>query len=1128
MHVKKLLFERTCAVLILSQFVAVAFLAFSSSCAAGEVEVELFETAVRPILAEKCVSCHGPDEQSGGLRLDSRQAAIRGGSTAAAVVPGNPTKSLMLLAVQRTGELAMPPDDPLSAEQIKSIQLWIESGAAWPDYVLPLGGATQAAVKNHWAFQPVRRASLPKIANAAWPSTSVDTFILARLEEKQLTGSPPADRRTLIRRVTYALTGLPPTPSAVERFVQDASEEAYPQLVERLLASPQYGEHWARYWLDVARYSDTKGYVYAREERFWVHAWNYRDWVVEALNEDMPYNRFLLLQLAADQVENTDRENGDAKNSDAKNLAAMGFLTLGRRFLGVERDIIDDRIDVVCRGMMGLTLSCARCHDHKYDPIPTADYYSLYGVFDSCIENLVRLAPRTANTEFEAELSMRQQKLSDKLAEHRNRSAEHVRNRIDDYLFAQSELSKYPASGFDQVFQAEDLLPAFVRRWERFLRDSKKRQEPVFSAFHAYAELPSESFASGALEVTRSLQALAPSELNPIVSEVFEQPPESFRQVCDRYGELFARVKQQWEAACMAASEAGQGMPTELDDPHAEALRQMLYEPDAPCQVPAGPISHSEAYFDTDSCTELWKLQGEVDRWLIQTDVRAPYALTLVDTSRPIEPRIFRRGNPLNLGREVPRQLPAVLAGEDRQPFQQGSGRLELAHAIVDPANPLTARVLVNRIWAKHFGQGLVTTPSDFGTRASAPSHPQLLDWLASQFVEQGWSIKQLQRWIVMSSTFRQSSCGPLDAHRLAMAQQVDPGNRLLWRMNAQRLTFEEFRDSLLSATGELEPGVGGKPVELFTEPFPKRRTLYGLVDRQYLPGTLRMFDFANPDLHVPKRNETTVPQQALFFMNHPLVIQAARRLSERTAGLESRHRVAELFRRTLQRLPSTAEVETALALVHSAQHDMDPAADRSRTASDWQYGYGGLTQQSDRIIDFRPLPHFTGDAWQGGSNWPDSELGWVQLTAEGGHPGNDRSHAAIRRWTAPMAMIVNIRSRLRHEPAPGDGIRAFVVSSRQGILQSAVVHQDTRELNVDRIQLAQGESIDFLVDIGDVLNSDQFLWQVTIQSVGAHNETVKNWNSSLDFPENSVRKLEAWEQLAQVLLWSNEFLFVD
>lgn len=1099
---------------------------------ADEATLRFFENQVRPVLLEHCAPCHG-DEQEAGLRVDSLEGLLKGGDSGPALVPGDAASSLVVQAIRHQGGLEMPPDGPLKPQQIDALVAWVNSGAYWPKPRPSGSGSSElgpgeapgdaASGADHWAFQPVEEPPIPTPQRVGWARTAVDAFVLAKLETAGLAPSPEADRRTLIRRATYAVTGLPPTPEETAAFVRDPDPQAYERLIERLLDSPRYGEHWARHWLDVARYSDTKGYVYAREERFWVHAWSYRDWVVKAFNHDLKYDRFLMLQIAADQVK--DRAPGD--------LAAMGFLTLGRRFLGVEDDIIDDRIDVVTRGTMGLTVGCARCHNHKYDPIPTADYYSLYGVFDSSAERLVPLGKSDMNdSDFYRELQVRQEKLATRTAESRAEFSALARRRIGEYLYAQTELEKYPHDGFDQILQKDDLLPAFVRRWEDYLRGARTQKDPVFVPWHDYRELSADTFAADATGVTERLRESPSESVNPLVRKSFETSPKSFGEVIERYTALFGEIDARWQMLQKTAEANGAEPPMALPDPAAEQLRRVLYGVGSPCEVPDQPIVHTEDLFDSATCTELWKLQGDVDRWIIGAKVHAPYALTLVDRPIPVQPQIFRRGNPATKGAEVPRQFLEVLAGEQRKPFQIGSGRFELAAAIASPTNPLTARVMVNRVWTHHFGQGLVTTPSDFGTRAEMPSHPELLDYLAARFVEEGWSLKKLHRSILLSSTFRQTSSESSDPELRALARRVDPQNRLLWRMNPHRLSFEEFRDSLLAVSGMIDLEMGGKPVELFKQPFPARRSLYGLVDRQFLPTARRVFDFANPDLHIAQRSETTVPQQALFFLNHPLVIEHAKQLASRVGEAENDSLAVEwLFQRVLQRDPSPRETREALELVRLPAADSTVVA--SVTAKDWQYGYGELDAEHERVVNFSPLPYFTGTAWQGGPSWPDPKLGWVQLTAEGGHPGNDRKHASVRRWTAPRRMTIAIRSELNHQAAPGDGIRAFVVSSQSGLLEQATVHQQAIDLTVDPFTVEAGESIDFLVDIGDVLNSDQHSWKVRIEEQMAAPEPAAVeaplvWDSGQDFISDDVQQLNPWEQLAQILLCTNEFLFID
>jgi len=925
---------------------------------------------------------------------------------------------------------------------------------------------------GHWAFVAPRDPVVPGPA-----ANPIDAFVERALKRSGLRPAPEADRRTLIRRLSYTLTGLPPRPGQVRDFLRDRDPAAYERLVERLLNSPHYGEHWGRHWLDVARYSDSKGYVYGREERFWTHAWAYRDWVVKALNADLPYDRFLLLQIAADQV--ADRAPGDE--------AAMGFLTLGRRFLGVKRDIIDDRIDVVTRGTMALTVSCARCHDHKYDPIPTADYYSLFGVFDSSVERAVALGdPATGGEAFQKRLRELQAKYDQTFAKHRKAASDRARARVADYLCAQAELEKYPAEGFDQILEAGDLMPAFVHRWRDFLRRAKEQGDRLFVPWFAYFGKPVKDFP----EITRRLAGR--DDLPPPLARAFEAPPRDLREVAERYA---AVLKE-------------------------DAFRQVLHGADSPCEVPDLPIVHTENFFSSGEVNQLYKQQGDIDRWIIRSRVEAPRALMLVDGARPVNARVYLRGNPLTPGPEVPRQFLQLLAGEERRPFARGSGRLELARAIVDPANPLTARVIVNRVWMHHFGQGLVKTPSDFGLRAPPPSHPELLDWLTCRFIEDGWSLKRLHRRILTSAAFRRASGGPAVMRHPGLRR--DPENRLLWRMNPRRLSFEELRDAMLAASGDLDHRIGGKPVDLFKTPYPRRRSLYGLIDRQFFPSTLRVFDVATPDLHVPRRPETTVPQQALFFLNDPLVLDRAWALAALTSGSATpADRVRGLFEQALQRGPTAAEMAESLALVSAVKTAPPP---KRPTVDDWSYGHGELDESSGRVKGFAPLPHFTGKAWQGGARWPDARLGWVQLHATGGHPGNTRKVAAVRRWTAPRDLNLRIESRLAHEAAPGDGIRAFIVSSRAGVLQSTNIHRQTVELDLPRVRVARGDTIDFVVDINRVLNNDQYLWRATLRDA----DLGMAWDSELDFPGDRTRHLSGWEQLAQALLCSNEFLFVD
>jgi mono/diheme cytochrome c family protein len=664
--------------------------------------IDFFEKNVRPVLVAKCQSCHGPKRQQGGLRLDSRAVLLQGGDNGPVVRPGEPDKSLLVKAIRYDGDVQMPPKGKLPEESIAHLTTWIKMGAPWPDETNnanPHSLSVAEVRRTHWAFQPVKAPPLPSVKRTDWVKTPIDAFVLAGLEAKGLTPSPSADRRTLIRRLTMDLHGLPPTPEEVAVFEADRAADADARLVDRLLASPRYGERWGRHWLDVARYADSKGYVFTDERRY-PFAYTYRDYVIRAFNEDLPYDQFVLQQLAADQL-----PLGD----DKRPLAALGYLTLGRRFLNNIHDIIDDRIDVTMRGLQAMTVGCARCHDHKFDPIPQKDYYSLYGVFASSVE------PK-----------------------------------------------ELPLIG--QPEQSEALAD--------FEKELAKRKADV----------------------------------------------EKYRS---EHKEELAKKNRKFR----------------------DGLRA---------------------------------LQKKVDQWQVTAPAAPPRAMVLIDKPYPETPHVFLRGSPNNRGPVVPRQFLEVVAGAKRQPFHRGSGRLEMARAIADRNNPLTARVLVNRVWLHHFGAALVRTPSDFGLRGDPPTHPQLLDWLASAFMDNSWSIKKLHRLILLSNTYRQTSSD--DARLL----QMDPDNRQLARMNRQRLDFEAMRDSLLAVAGRLDTTMGGRAVELTTAPFSSRRSVYGFIDRQNLPGLFRTFDFASPDTSTPQRYNTTVPQQALFLMNSPFVIEQARHFLQR------------------------------------------------------------------------------------------------------------------------------------------------------------------------------------------------------------------------------------------------------
>jgi hypothetical protein len=963
----------------------------------------------------------------------------------------------------------------LTDAQKNLIRKWVEQGAEY---------------EAHWAFvAPPKDIPVPQTTDKTWAKNPIDQFVLARLEKEKLAPSPQATPERWLRRITFDLTGLPPTQPEIDAFLADTAPTARETVVDRLLASPRFGERMGTPWLDVARYADSFGY----QADIDMLAWPYRDWVIKAFNDNLPLDQFITQQIAGDLLPDATREQKLATAFNRIHRKTNEGGSVPEEF---RQDGISDRVHTVGTAFMALTMECARCHDHKYDPIPTRDYYSLYGVFQSSAEQLIPCGVSQDETVLE-ELEKRKKKLRETMATRREEQAARNRVRVKEHLLAQLELEKYPEEVFSQLLDENDLNPVFVRKWQAYLAKDARQDMPIFSKWHAL------------------LKSNDGSGLHAAAAE---------------YGTQFTEIEKQWRELLTKEPSA-----TALPSADAEQLRQVLYANDSPCTVPDEHIVNIEFHFPIGVTTELWKNQAEVDRWLLDNPSAPPHATILVDRPQPATPRVFLRGNPLTKGAEESRHFLAALkevSGGEVKQFLQGSGRLELADSIADPNNPLTARVMVNRVWMHHFGRGLVNTPSDFGHRAEQPTHPELLDWLSRKFIDSGWRLKDLHRTLVLSQTYRQDSRGPLEAQQLALALQTDPDNLWLWRMMEHRLSFEEARDAWLAASGELDLLVGGRPLPLFAQQN-VRRTLYAYVDREDLSPILRMFDFANPDLSIAQRNSTTVPQQALFAMNHPFIAQRVAKLTSAIVSADTVASVQRLYAALYQRQPTALELQLATKFIQTDPATSDASSDAAEMrASRWSYGYGEFDVATGKVVGFTPLPHFSGTAWQGGSSFPDPTLGWVQLSAAGGHPGNDLKHAVVRRWTAPVSGRFRVRSKLTHEPSVGDGIRAFVSHSRRGLLRSATVHHSSEAIDVEALETDAGDTIDFVVDIREGLNSDQFLWspEVALESLAGTGTASPQhvWNSEADFrgPANSM--LDRWGQLAQVLMLSNEFMFVD
>lgn len=861
---------------------------------------DFFEKKIRPVLVENCFECHSDKKQESDLRLDSRQAILKGGASGPAADPDDPESSLILEVLRYGGDVEMPPDQKLDDEVIENIKTWIEKGLPWPEsngdkasMPTTMEERVRFHQRTHWAYQSLRQPAAAK-PKSRWAKNQLDQLILEKLDSRNLTPSPQAPRRILIRRLYLLLVGIPPTFEEIQAAVNDPSPDWYERLVDRLMASPRYGERWGRHWLDVARYADTRGYSFQRDRNY-PHAYTYRDYVIESFNNDKPYDRFILEQLAADQLD---------LGQDLRPLAALGFLTVGRKFNNIHDDV-DDKIDVVFRGLQGLTVSCARCHDHKYDAIPTADYYSLYGVFVSSQEGpLPYIGDRDVVAAFKERKKTHdnlQNALNRFLAEQQQAITDAARIHTD-YYFARAmgfvdrkELSR---NGIEFP-EPKPYVPRIERAWRDYIRRNAKPEHPLWGPWKQLMSLPDgPGFAAAAQSRIEAWKSQS-TKFNPlIVTALTKEPPQNRIQVARVYGQVVRKMYQAWKKAG-----ANDRALARMSDPERQ-IGIILFTDQTPTEIKTQQIvgylseSKREKYrrMKQDMEAEKKRLPKEPDR-----------AMVVADIPNPVQPFVFIRGQIGRRGKNVPRQFLEVLTRGPRQPFTKGSGRLEIAQQIIDPRNPLTARVMANRIWMHLMGKSLVDTPSDFGTRCPAPVQLDVLDFLAGRLIDSNWSIKSLQRTILLSATFRQSS----DYRQ--QPNSIDVNNEFYWRANRQRLEFEPLRDSMLFVSGELDLTMGGKSVEITKAPFAKRRAVYGYIDRQDLPNLLRAFDFASPDQSTAKRAETTVPQQLLFLMNSPFVLERATRIAIEPSKEARPELVAQrLYRRILARDPEEKESRIA------------------------------------------------------------------------------------------------------------------------------------------------------------------------------------------------------------------------
>ncbi len=851
-------------------------------------KLEHFEKKVRPILLERCLECHSADKKiKGGLSLDTGALTLKGGDTGPAILPGDPDKSLLIEAVRYANhDLQMPPKGRLSDSEVRALEEWIRMGA--PD---PRTGTAQSKPartidiekgRSFWSFAPLQTAPGPALKETP---VTIDGFVRDALQKAGLSMSPPADKRTLIRRATFDLTGLPPTPHEIDVFLADSSPEAFERVFERLLTSPQYGERWGRHWLDVARYADSNG---MDENIAFGHAWRYRDYVVDAFNNDKPFDRFIIEQIA-----------GDLLPASKETVTATGFLSLGARVLAepdlqkLEMDIIDEQIDTVGKAFLGMTLGCVRCHDHKFDPVTQEDYYAMAAIFRSTrslsSEKMGAIKfwheHSTATAEQMEESKKHQDTLKAKKAEAaaytekcRTSARVHVQESATDYLVAAADLPADPTQAqAENAAKHAGLNAAVLLACRKHL--AVQSADPVFARWHALA-------ADGGRDEIRAHYA-------PLFK-----------------GALEAKKGAEYEALT-----------------NSKGLLVL-------------PVKNADL-LDKEQLAKIESLTQQAAR--IEADApELPGVMSVADKEVVKTIKVHLRGNYLTLGKSVERGFPEVMRTSLTKPIfpAKQSGRLELAKWIASGEHPLTSRVIVNRVWRWHFGKGIVATTDNFGILGAKPSHPELLDWLARGFVENGWSIKDLHRQIMSSAAYQQSSFPAPPAPGRPDPQTLDPENKLLWRANMRRLEAEEIRDSMLACSGWLDRTLGGKTIPRRNREFvfnhtskdattyeSARRALYLPIIRNHLCDIFEQFDYPDPTTPTGSRNSTVVAPQALIMMNAPVVAQCGKELAgalDRIADEPARIEAA--YQILYARMPSANELESARRLILDLKSSGDTA----------------------------------------------------------------------------------------------------------------------------------------------------------------------------------------------------------
>jgi mono/diheme cytochrome c family protein len=884
-------------------------------------DADFFENNIRPILANNCYSCHG-DATSGGLKLDSREALLKGGELGPVLVPGDPDKSLIITAVHQTTKLKMPKGGKLTPQEVADLTEWVKHGAVWPKSAP--GTVFSASVKTgvitdkqraFWSYQPLKIVPVPEVKDTHWAKTPIDKFVLAKMLDAGIKPSAQADRRTLIRRATYDLTGLPPTPEEVEAFEKDKSPRAWESLIDRLLASPKYGERWGRHWLDVARYAeddvrglDPKGRGYMPFNG----AYRYRDWIIKSFNQDLPYDQFLRLQIAGDKIPAKTKQEQEDYLTATTYLGAGPWVWDQAEPVQGRADERNERVDAVTRGTLGMTVACARCHNHKYDPITQKDYYALIGVFANSTYKeypTVSEAQAAAFESNQAKLEKLQIDFQEYTRTETRQLSDALAIQTADYMVAAWNVLGKPKSTVEEAAAQAKLDPEVLRRWVDYLTPGKPVQYDYLKDWQAMiaadggtedeAKALAESYQNLVLRIRQHARDV--EEQNEIIRDKNDVPRH---RVHDAKPSEFETDDQfcpgcALELKTIPIDEAklySDLFVSRSGDQETKFVPGVLVFTGWALTSKLGPVW--QAYIEAKQ-KEIAELKKKV------APENYPYVHGMADKPQIQDVKLNVRGNPHTLGDTVPRRFLTVLTSPDTKPYSNGSGRLELANDIAN--SPLAMRVIVNRIWKWHFGSGIVNTPDNFGYVGEEPTNPELLEFLAHEFAANGHSIKKLQKEIMLSAVYQTSVTESPEAH------EKDGANRLYSHFNRQRLDAEEIRDTMLFVSGDLDTKKISGPSSDFSEDNTEP-TVFCKVSRYRLNNYLQVFDFPNPSFTSEQRFSSNVPLQQLYFMNNPFVYKQAGILAERVhSEAADKDRIIKLYQYVFQRKPSDEEVELGL-----------------------------------------------------------------------------------------------------------------------------------------------------------------------------------------------------------------------